>query len=148
MTVIPGTTDATAEAVEERREDMAEQREEMREDAAERREEIRENAAERADDAMGRAENAADAAKEKVAEMADDTAGAGQVALKQAESALQQVQNYVDEGKLDLAETALAKVEGMAASLPAAMRGQVAKVRTALNSAKAMAAKAGGAVAN
>ena len=125
-TVIPGTPNATAEGVEDRREDM------------------KANAEDAADNAMSKAEDAADTAKENVAEMADNTAGAGQVAMKQAESGLQQVQNYIDDGKLDLAETAMKSVEGMKSKLPAAMQTQVDTVRKALDSAKAMAAKAGG----
>jgi hypothetical protein len=61
-------------------------------------------------------------------------------ATAEAQKLLDQAMNYVKENKLDLAEKAVTQLEGMKASLPAAMQTQVDNARKMLNTAKAAGA--------
>src|SRR5687768_520207 len=57
-------------------------------------------------------------------------------ATAKANELLQQGLSYVNENKLDLAEKALAQLEGMRSQLPAEWGPRIEQLRTAINTAK------------
>src|SRR5687768_14107536 len=67
---------------------------------------------------------------------ASATAAAGDTSA-QAQAKLNEVLQYVKENKVDLADKALKELEGMKASLPAAMQTQLPALRTQVDAMKA-----------
>ncbi len=92
------------------------------------------------DTATKDAAGTADAAKKEAAGAIEGakTAGAEATSAIQgdAQKLLDQALQYIKENKLDLAEQALVKLEGMKAQLPATMQSSIAQARSALDTAK------------
>ena len=86
-----------------------------------------------ATDAANQAAGEAKAAGDQATAAAGDAANA---TTAQAQKLFDQATQYVKENKLDLAEKAVAQLEGMKASLPAEWQPRVEQVRSMLNSAK------------
>jgi len=123
-TNVPQATEAAADDTKAAAEDAADKVKSTAEDAA--------------DATKKQAETASDAVK-KGADAAADAAAASPAAAA-ANEQIKQVMKYIEENKLDLAETALKKLEDGKASLPAAVQTQLPNVRTMLDAAKKKAA--------
>ena len=92
------------------------------------------------DAAQKDAAGTADAAKKEAAGAIDSAKTAGAEATStiqgEAQKLLDQAMQYIKENKLDMAEQALVKLEGMKAQLPETMQSSIAQARSALDTAK------------
>jgi hypothetical protein len=66
-----------------------------------------------------------------------DAKTATEDATAQATTLLEQVMQYIKDNKLDLAETALTKLDGMKGSLPTSLQEKITAAHTALQAKKA-----------
>jgi len=97
------------------------------------------------DAAQSGAQQAGDALKTGAQDATDAAnAAANDPAVKDAQTQVQQVMQYIKENKYDLAETTLQKLEANKASLPATIQPQVDRARQMLNAAKAGAPSGAG----
>jgi vacuolar-type H+-ATPase subunit H len=90
--------------------------------------------------------NASNAAQNAVNNAQNQASAAASGAMDTAKAKLQQVKDYIAQGKLDMADSALKEVEGMKASLPQALQDQVTALRTQLDTAKAASGGGAGAL--
>lgn len=77
-------------------------------------------------------------ATDMAAKATDTTKAAVADATAEATKLLDQVKAYVKDNKWELADTTLAKLEGMKASLPATITDQLPNLRKAIDAGKAM----------
>ena len=92
------------------------------------------------DSAQKEVAGATDAAKQQAAGAVEGAKAAGDQATSaiqgEGQKLLDQAMQYIKENKLDLAEKALAQLDGMKAQLPAEWAPRIEQARTALNTAK------------